>query len=213
MKKLFCLISLLAGAIAAFAQSPAEIVSRMEAEMKKHQKEGLVMTVDSKLPVIGTVSMKSWTLGEKMRNEAEMMGLKVITWADATTVWTYTPKTNKLKIDNFSTGSSSSSTEADDDLFFGLKEGYDLSISKETADAWHIQCKKSKANKDKDAPKTINLVVLKKNYYPKSLSTKASGISLTMRDISLGVNEKFVTFNPDDYPDAEVEDVRNKKAK
>ena len=54
----------------------------------------------------------------------------------------------------------------------------------------------------------MNLVVAKGTFYPVSLSAKMSGITMTMRDLSYGVTEAQVTFNPADYPDATIEDKR-----
>ena len=99
-------------------------------------------------------------------------------------------------------------TETDAEMFSGITDDYDVSIKKETADAWHLLCKKSKNNTDKDAPKTIDLVISKKNYYPLSLSTKMSGVSMNLHGISFGVTEKQVTFNAADYPTAKIVDKR-----
>ena len=49
-------ISLLAG-----AQSVQEIISRMETAMSGHENEGIVMTVDTKIPIVGTMSIKTYT--------------------------------------------------------------------------------------------------------------------------------------------------------
>ena len=48
----------------------------------------------------------------------------------------------------------------------------------------------------------------KKNFYPISLKTKMSGVGLTLRDISFGVAESQVTFNPKDFPGVKIEDKR-----
>ena len=93
-------------------------------------------------------------------------------------------------------------------MFNDITDGYEVSIKKETADAWHILCKKTKSNPDKDAPKTMELVVRKETYYPVSLNAKLSGLTMTMRDIAFGVTEKQVTFDPKDYPDAKIVDKR-----
>ena len=90
----------------------------------------------------------------------------------------------------------------------GVADGYDLTISKETADEWYILCKKSKTNKDKDDPKTMDLVVSKADYICKSLTAKVSGVTLKLYDFAFGVDEKLVTFNPEDYPGVEIVDKR-----
>lgn len=209
MKKILTLLATLSLAVAAFGQTAEEIVSRMDAEMEKHDfdKEGLFMVVDIKLPILGSMSSKVWNLGDNMRLEAETMGVMIVTWMDATTEWTYNSKTEELEIENRKENSKSNS-EGDTEMFSGITEGYDVSIQKETDDAWYILCKKSKTNKEKDDPKTMNLVVTKGTYFPKSLSAKMSGVTMTMRDLRYGVTEKEVTFDPAAYPNAKVVDKR-----
>ena len=199
------LLLAIAFAVAALAQTPEEIVSRMEAEMDKHENDGIIMTVDVKIPILGTMTTKTYSLGDKLRVEGKMMGVDIVTWSDGVTEWTYDSKTNTIEITK---EKAKDSSEGDAEMFQGLTDGYDVSISKETADAWHILCKKTKANTDKDAPKTVNLVIAKSNYYPLSLSAKVSGVTMTMRDIAFGVTEKQVTFDPREYPTAKIEDKR-----
>jgi outer membrane lipoprotein-sorting protein len=93
-------------------------------------------------------------------------------------------------------------------MFSGITDGYDVTLKKETADAWYFLCKKSKTNTDKDDPKSIDLVVAKGTYYPVSLKAKLSGVTMTLRDVSFGVTEQQVTFNPKDYPTATIVDKR-----
>ena len=205
MKHLVTFLSAIAFAVAALAQTPEEIVSRMEAEMDKHDNDGIIMTVDVKIPILGTMTTKTYSLGDKLRVEGKMMGVDIVTWSDGVTEWTYDSKTNTIEITK---EKAKDSSEGDAEMFQGLTDGYDVSISKETADAWHILCKKTKANTDKDAPKTVNLVIAKSNYYPLSLSAKVSGVTMTMRDIAFGVTEKQVTFDPREYPTAKIEDKR-----
>ena len=214
MKRFFMIlaavtISILAGTlwpVAAWAQTPQEIVDRMEAELNKHDdSEGVLMTIDVKVPIVGTMTSRCYTLGDKTRMEAKMAGVSVTTWTDGVTEWTYTDKTNKVTIKK---ADASSEPEGDMDLFDNITDGYDVSIRKEDAKTWYLLCKKSKANKDKDAPKTLEIAVRKSDYYPQSLTTSMSGFKITMRDISFGVSEKQVTFNIKDYPGATVEDKR-----
>lgn len=194
-------------ALTAYAQTPQEIVDRMEEAMETHEPEGIVMIIDVKIPIVGNMTTKSYSLGDKLRVEAKMLGVELITWSDGTTEWTYNSKSNEVEIDNDS--GSAAEDSGDTEMFSGITDGYDLSIQKETADAWYLKCKKSKTNTDKDAPKTIDLVIAKGTYYPISLSTKVSGVSMSMREISFGVPESMVTFNINDYPDAKVVDKRN----
>lgn len=205
LKKLFSLLCFIAMAGIMVAQTPQEIISRMEAEMDKHEKDGLIMTLDAKVPIIGTMTTKTYTLGTKARIEATVMGVDVVTWSDENTLWTYNSKKNEVEI---SIQGESSESEGDAEMFNGITDGYDVTIDKETATTWNILCKKSKSNKDKDAPKKMELVVAKSTYMPVSLKTKVSGIGITMRNISYGVTERQVTFNAKDYPGVTIIDKR-----
>ena len=205
MKKLLSIIFFVAMAAVAVAQTPQEIISRMETEMEKHEKEGIIMTVDAKISILGTVTTKTYSLGDKMRSEGKMMGIEIITWTDGNTEWSYNSKTNEVKI---STQEESSETEGDAEMFSDITDGYDVTIDKETDKAWYLLCKKSKSNKDKDDPKKIELAIAKKTYMPISLKTKMSGVTITMRDISFGVTEKQVTFDAKEYPNAKIVDKR-----
>lgn len=205
MKKLLSIISFLAFAAIAVAQTPQEIISRMEAELDKHENEGVIMTIDAKVPIVGTMSTKTYTLGNKTRAEAEMLGVSIVTWTDGETSWTYNSKKNEVEISKLEAEAES---EGDVEMFDGITDGYDVTIDKETATAWTIRCKRSKSNKDKDAPKKMELVVAKGSYMPVSLKTKVSGVTITMRNISFGVTEKQVTFNANDYPGVTIEDKR-----
>lgn len=206
MKKLIGIISFFVLASFAIAQTPQEIVSRMDEEMSKHEKEGLVMTVDTKIPVMGTMSARTYSLGSKTRMETTMLGQDVIIWSDGKTEWTYTRKNNEVKITNQKEESSES--DGDAEMFDGITDGYDVYIDKETAKEWTILCKKSKSNSDNDAPKKMELVIAKGTYKPVSLKTKMSGITITMHNISFGVTERQVTFNPQDYPGVTIVDKR-----
>ena len=205
MKKLLSILFFVAMAAVAVAQTPQEIISRMETEMEKHEKEGIVMTVDAKISILGTVTTKTYSLGDKMRSEGKMMGIEIITWTDGNTEWSYNSKTNEVEI---SRQEESSETEGDAEMFNDITDGYDVTIDKETDKAWYLLCKKSKSNKDKDDPKKIELAIAKKTYMPISLKTKMSGVTITMRDISFGVTEKQVTFDAKNYPGVKIVDKR-----
>ena len=207
MKKLFSFFAALLMAGTAFAQTAEEIVSRMETEMDQHESEGMVMTVSIKIPILGTMNSKTYTLGDKLCMEATMMGHQVITWSDGTTKWTYTSKDNEIEIEN-EDPKDPTSGDGDAEMFDNVTEGYDVSIKKETAEAWYIQCKKSKTNKEKDDPKNMDLVIAKGSYLPISLSATLKGVTMTMSDISFGITEDQVTFNPEKYPDAKIVDKR-----
>ena len=207
MKRLFTLIAALAVALASFAQTPEEIVDRMSEAMEQLEDNGLRMTMDIKIPILGTMSTVAWSLGDKMRMEAEAMGKKIITWMDNDTEWTYTADDNTVTISNRDAKKTSSEQE-NMQMFESVTEGYDVFLKKETDQAWYLQCKKNKSNTNKDDPKTMDLVIAKGTYHPISLSAKVSGITVTMRDLSFNVSEKQVTFNKADYPGAKIVDKR-----
>ena len=208
MKKLIAIISFIALATAAMAQTAEEIVSRMEAEMSKHnESEGFAMTMDIKMIIIGTISSRSYVLGDKMRIEANRDGKDFVTWSDGKTEWNYDSEKNEIEITN-AKPKEKTNTDGDTKLFKDITAGYDIKIDKETATEWHIRCKRSRSNPDKDAPKRMDLVVAKETYWPVSLSTSVTAASVTMRDISFGVTEEQVTYNPKEFPQASIVDKR-----
>ena len=208
MKKLLSIIAFIAFAGVAIAQTPEEIISRMEAEMAKHdEKEGLAMTMDMKIPILGTFSSRTYTLGDKYRIEVSEDGKQTISWSDGKTDWTYSSEKNEIEIKKHEV-KEKTETEGDAKMFSGITDGYDVKLDKETSDSWQFLCKRSKSNPDKDAPKKMTLIVAKGTYMPISLSAKVSAITITMRDLSYGVTEEQVTFNPEDYPSATIVDKR-----
>jgi outer membrane lipoprotein-sorting protein len=207
MKRFLALIAALALALVSYAQTPEEIVDRMSEAMEQLESNGLRMTMDIKIPILGTMSTVAWSLGDKMRMEAEAMGKKIITWMDNDTEWTYTAEDNTITIQNRDAQKPSSEQE-NMKMLDSVTEGYDVFLKKETDTAWYIQCKKNKSNTNKDDPKTMDLVVAKGTYHPVSLSARVSGITVTMRDLGFNVTEKEVTFNKADYPGATIVDKR-----
>ena len=208
MKKLLSIIAFIAFAGVAIAQTPEEIISRMEAEMAKHdEKEGLAMTMDMKIPILGTFSSRTYTLGDKYRIEVSEDGKQTISWSDGKTDWTYSSEKNEIEIKKHEV-KEKTETEGDAKMFSGITDGYDVKLDKETSDTWQFLCKRSKSNPDKDAPKKMTLIVAKGTYMPISLSAKVSAITITMRDLSYGVTEEQVTFNPKNYPTATIVDKR-----
>lgn len=208
MKKLLSIIAFIAFAGVAIAQTPEEIISRMEAEMAKHdEKEGLAMTMDMKIPILGTFSSRTYTLGDKYRIEITEDGKQSITWSDGQTDWNYDSEKNEIEIKKHEV-KEKTETEGDAKMFSGITDGYDVKLDKKTSDSWQFLCKRSKSNPDKDAPKKMTLIVAKGTYMPISLSAKVSAITITMRDLSYGVTEEQVTFNPKNYPTATIVDKR-----
>ena len=209
MKKLIAIISFIVLATTAMAQTAEEIITRMEAEMSKHdESEGTAMTMDMKIIFVGTISSRNYVLGDKMRIEAiNDDGKNIVTWSDEKTEWVYDSEKNEIEIKN-AKPKEKSETNGDTKLFQDITDGYEVKIDKETATEWHIRCKRSKSNPDKDAPKRMDLVVAKGTYWPVSLSTSVTAATVTMRDFSFGVTEEQVTFNPNEFPNATIVDKR-----
>ena len=196
MKATATFILALFAAVAAFAQTPQEIVARMDDVMKEHEKEGVSLVIEVKMPIVGSMVSRSYTLGVAM-----------VTWTDGKSQWVYDSDKNQVEIKDWAL-SDKSSTDGDAAMFSGIIEGYEIILKDETDDAWYLLCRKLRSNRDKDAPKSMDLVVAKGSYYPVSLRATVSGITLTMRDIAFGVSESLVTFNPSDYPGVKILDNR-----
>ena len=207
MKATATFILALFAAVAALAQTPQEIVARMDDVMKEHEKEGVSLVIEVKMPIVGSMVSRSYTLGDKARVEADLMGVAMVTWTDGKSQWVYDSDKNQVEIKDW-TVSDKSSTDGDAAMFSGIIEGYEIILKDETDDAWYLLCRKLRSNRDKDAPKSMDLVVAKGSYYPVSLRATVSGITLTMRDIAFGVSESLVTFSPSDYPGVKILDNR-----
>ena len=208
MKRFFALLTACVLAVAAYAQTAEEIVARMDAAMEQVSAEnGFRMTMDIKIPILGTMSSDAWSLGDKMRLEANMMGKKLVTWQDGQTEWTYDSSENTITIEHQDKTKKSDEQE-NMKMFQSATEGYDVSIAKETAEAWTIKCRKNRFNTNKDDPKNMEIVIAKDTYYPMSLSAKVDLVTVTMHNLKFNVTEEEVTFNKADYPGATIIDKR-----
>ncbi len=208
MKRFFiCIAALLASLAISFAQTPEEIIERMDSEMKKVDEMGLAITMDLTIPIIGKTSAAMRVRGDKSRTEMSIKDVKETLWMDETTMWTYSSTSNEVVIESRK-NDSKNSQEENIEMFSGITEGYDVKLEKETADTWQFRCDKSKSNTNKDDPKKMTLIVSKKDYMPISLSTKVKGITVTMRDAKLGVSESEVTFNASSLPGVTITDKR-----
>ena len=206
MKRILALLTAFVLAVAAYAQTAEEIVAKMDEAMSQVSEEnGFRMTMDLKIPILGTMSTNAWTRGDKMRMEAKMMGKQLITWQDGETEWTYDADENTITIENQDKTKKSDEKE-NMKMFQSATEGYD--IAKENADSWTIKCKKNRSNTNKDDPKNMEIVVAKGTYYPMSLSAKVDMVTVTLRNLQFNVSEKDVTFNKADYPRATIIDKR-----
>ena len=208
MKRILSVLVAIFGAVAAFAQTPEEIIARMEQVMDEHKDGGVYMIMEIKIPILGTASTQAWTYGEKAKMIISGKGASSTIYLDGKTQWTYDPAKNEIEIANQTKTSSASNPQDNTEMLSGITDGYDVTLKNQTADAWNFVCKKSKTNPDKDAPKSMNVSVSKKDYYPKSVNASVSGITITMRDFAFDVTEKDATFNQGDYPGAKVIDKR-----
>lgn len=208
MKKLvFSFLAVFALAAAAFAQTPEEILAKMEKAMEPAEQKGMSMVMDLKVPILGTTSSTMCILGDKVRSELKIMGHQVVIFSDGTTNWEYDSVNNELTIADAIPGEDDGS-EAE--MFSDITDDYDVKLKKETADAWYLECRKSKNCQDKDAPGKMDLVVSKVTNLPVSLTAKISGAKCTLRDVKIGVSEEQLHFDPSDYPDAKIVDKRKK---
>lgn len=208
MKQILTLFASLFIGLAAFAQSAEEIMEKMDAVMDGQPMDRVAMTMEVKIPILGTMKTRAYTFGEKERIDAVVKGITIITWSDGKTEWTYDSKDNKVEITNVKADKKEDSASDDMEMFSNVSEGYDVSIKSQDADSWTIQCKKNKANKNKDDPKNMEIVVQKGTFYPLSLSAKVSGTSVRISEIAFDVTEEKVTFNPAAYPTAKIVDKR-----
>jgi len=210
MKKVFIsIVTALAFLSTAWGQTPEEIVALMEKALEPGESQGVSMLMDIKVPIVGTSTSSLFMLGDKMRTETKLLGHQLITFTDGVTEWEYDTINKELTIQNVKPDESSAeSSGSEADMFNGIAEDYDVSLKKETADAWHLLCKKSRSNPDKDDPDKMELVVSKRTHLPISLTTKMKGIKLTLHDVVIGVDPAKVTFRIEDYPDAKVIDKR-----
>lgn len=205
MKKvIITLFAALITATALFAQTAEEIVARMDEEMATFDKDGFSMVMDMKIPIMGTFSTQMYTLGKKYKAMLDVKGKKIITWSDGVNDWDYDSSKNEITIKN------ATSSDAEDSMnsLNGITEGYNVKLTKETADAWYILCTKSKTNTNKDDPKKMDLVVSKSTYLPISHSVTVEGVKVTLRDFVKGVTEEEVTFDPSQFPTAKIVDER-----
>ena len=210
MRKILCTVFAFVWALSSFAQTGLEIVNRMNDMLASHESDGNIFYIDIKMPIVGSITTKTMSLGDKARMEFNVSEINVITYMDQTTQWMYTPGNNEVIITGATAKSNNPAVDSamDMGMFDDIADGYDISIKSENLVKWELACKKKKKNPDKDAPKNITIEVRKETYQPLSFSTKIMGVTLTMRDFSFGVTEDQVTFNPDDYPGLKITDKR-----
>lgn len=210
MKKFLLVLAAALTAFVAVAQTPEEILEKMDQVMEKGEAEGMVMTMTMKIPVLGSFPTKMYSLGKKSRAEVKAMGRQLILWEDNGTTWTYDKKKEEITIEYDGPDSSSDAQEGLG-MLDGVEDGYDLKLQKETADSWLIICKKSKGNTNEDDPKKIEIAVYKGSYILKEMRASMKGVTMIINDVKFGVKEKDVTFDASQFPNATIIDKREKK--
>lgn len=207
MKKiLFLLLPTLLAAATLSAQTPEEIIARVDQETARFDAEGCSMVMELKFPIIGAVATTIYTRGDKYKMIMSIKGDTSISWSDGVTDWDYESSKNTVTIKPHKADGNSEADNAK--MMEGITEGYDVRLKKETADTWQFRCTKSKTNTNKDDPKNMDLVVSKATYLPVSLTARAGGLTITVRDVSIGVSEQEVTFDASKYATAKIIDER-----
>ena len=200
--------SLLVAGMQAGAQTTDEILSRMEQQLDRADAEGLAMDLILNIPVVGEIRSHNLVLGDKARVEVSKEGKTSINYSDTALglTWTYDPAANEVTIENKK--SSSEDSGSDGKIMRGVRDGYNVILKEETADAWIFVCKKSKSNKEKNDPKKMDLAVSKATYLPLYIRAKKSVFKMSFENVAIGVNEDQVTFRESDYPGVKVVDKR-----
>lgn len=211
MKRIFLIVCFIGATLASMnlrAQTPEEVVERMNAEFRKGDSLGMSFDFAMSIPLLGEFRTTNYILGNKMKIDMSDKSKTKISWSDGTTDWEYDSEKNEVKITN-AKPKENNDNAGNTGLVTGVSEGYDLSFDRKTDDeVWYIVCKKNKSNKDKDDPKRIDLAVFKADYSTIYMKTKAKGIGISMENFKMGVTEAQVTFNPADYPNAKIIDER-----
>lgn len=210
MKRLLCFAIAFLSATVTFAQTGLEIVTRMNQRMSDRQSEGMCMSADVKIPVMGTVTTKTYAYGNKRRMDVESSKINTITFIDDTLQWTYVKGSTEVVLTNLNIGKRSDNPGTDTGMFDDIPDAYDITIKSQNAVKWELQCKRKKNIDDDDYPKHLTLEVRKETFEPISMNFKVMGISMSMHHIIFGIPESKVTFNPDDFPGVTVIDQRNK---
>lgn len=208
MKKIItCVFAAFLAATALWAQTPEEIIARMDKETERFDPEGFSMVMEIKIPILGTIATKVNILGDKYKMVADVKGETSIHWSDGVTDWDYESADNEITITN---AKPSQETEAESNvkMLKGVTDGYDVRLQKETDAAWYFRCTKSKTNTNKDDPRTMDLVVAKGTYLPISLKASMKGVTVTLRDFVVGMTEADVTFDASQYPNVKITDKR-----
>lgn len=207
MKKFFCILTAMFAATALFAQTTEEILARMDEQTERFTPEGFSMIMEIKLPILGTMGTTVYILGDKYKLYSEVKGDVLMYWSDKVTEWEYDASKNEITITN-AKPSEESQAESNVKMLKGVTDGYDVRLRSETDEVWNFRCTKSKTNKDKDDPRTMDLVVAKGSYMPVSLKSTLKGVTVTLRNFAVGITEEEVTFDASKFSNAKIIDKR-----
>ena len=189
------------------AQTPEEILAEANRVLERGRvEEGLSLTMEMKVPILGRVEMRQYSKGQKSRMVARNRGKESTVWTDGKTMWVYDASENEIVIIDVEDAGQQGNDKMK--LMDGLSKGYDPTLESETEEAWFLRCIRRKDNHDKNAPKRIDLSVCKGSYLIREVSISVMGLKVVMKDFALGVDEKDVTFDPLQFPEAEVIDNR-----
>ena len=208
MKRFFTLLltALLASSTLS-AQTPEEIIARMDRETDRFDAEGFSMVMEIRLPILGAFATTVYTRGDKYKMVTTVKDETVINWSDGVTDWQYEPSKNEVTIEPRKAGTTSDA-ESNKKMIDSVTQGYDVRLKGQTDEVWQFRCTKSRDNTDKDDPKNMDLVVSKSTYLPVSIKASMHGVTVTLRDFGVGIDEKDITFDPAQYPGAKITDKR-----
>ena len=207
MKNIFCILATLFAATALSAQTTEEILARMDEQTERFTPEGFSMVMEIKIPILGTVGTTTYILGDKYKLVSEIKGELLMHWTDKESDWEYESSKNEVTITK-AKPSEESEAESNVKMLKGVTDGYDVRLRSETDEVWNFRCTKSRTNKDKDDPRTMDLVVAKGSYMPVSLKATMKGVTVTLRDFAVGITEEDVTFDASKFPNIKIVDLR-----
>ena len=208
MKRFFTLLlTALLAATALSAQTPEEIIARMDRETDRFDAEGFSMVMEIRLPILGTFATTVYTRGDKYKMVTTVKDETVINWSDGVTDWQYEPSKNEVTIEPRKAGTTSDA-ESNKKMIDSVTQGYDVRLKGQTDEVWQFRCTKSRDNTNKDDPKNMDLVVSKSTYLPVSIKASMHGVTVTLRDFGVGIDEKDITFDPAQSPGAKITDKR-----
>jgi len=208
MKKfLTLLLPALLAATALSAQTTEEILARMDQETNRFDAEGFSMVMEIRLPILGAFATTVHTRGDKYMMVTDVKGETGINWSDGKTDWAYDASKNEITIENHKAGTTSDA-ENNKKMIDSVTEGYDVRLKGQTDEVWQFRCTKSRTNTNKDDPRNMDLVVSKSTYLPVSIKASLHGVTVTLRDFAVGIDEKDITFDAARYPGATIIDKR-----